>query len=239
VAETSIRILIVDDDPDLLDLLEQALQGEGYEVVTAAAGRPALRLFYQLEPDLVILDIMLPDMSGFELCARIREMADTPVLILSARGQEADVAHGLDVGADDYLSKPFSLAELLARVKAVLRRSGARPRRFVPRYVELGQGVGVDMAKRRVIFAGKPASTLSPTEAKLLEALLAEPDETIHYDDLFARVWGDEPVPEIDRRTRLKTYIHYLRRKIEQDPSNPKYIVTVRGLGYRLQRSEA
>jgi len=227
-------ILIVDDDHELGEMLAVALEDEGYRVALATSGREGLRQFYALKPALVVLDIMMPHLDGWEVCRRIRELSDTPILVLSARVAEDDVTRGLYLGADDYVTKPFHISEFLARVKAVLRRSGEAQDAHTHAVLMVNGHLTIDFQKRRVIVDGRPVSTLSPIELKLLSVLAAHSGEVVPSEVLIERVWGDV---KSRNEGHLKTYIHYLRKKIEKDPKSPKYILTERGLGYRFLRS--
>jgi len=228
-------ILLIDDDRDFTEMLRFALERGGYRVAVAKNGREGLRQFYTLKPSLVVLDIMMPAMDGWQVCGRIRELSETPILLVSARSGEQDVTRGLYLGADDYVTKPFGMVEFLARVKSVLRRSrevAKLPSRSV---VTIDSRLSIDLTKRKIIVNGRPVDTLSPTEMRLLSILVAHAGEVVPYEVLLERVWGGE---KARNEGHLKTYIHYLRKKIEEDAANPRYIVTERGLGYRLRAEE-
>jgi two-component system KDP operon response regulator KdpE len=223
------RILIVDDDQTLLHFLEEFLLKEGYEVVSANRGQEALKLFYSERPDLVVLDVMMPGMDGWEICARIRELADVPILMLTAKTDEADKLRGFRLGVDDYVTKPFSLAELGARVSAILSRSRAQQETQTKTY-RTG-ALQVDLRKREALFRDK-ALELTPTEFRLLAALAGRLGEAVSRETLIGEVWGE------DRQgggSTLRRYIWLLRQKIEDDPGDPQLLVTVRGYGYRLE----
>ena len=227
------KILVVDDEPHMVKLVEANLRAAGYEVVSAVDGRTALAAAERELPDLVILDIMLPGMDGYEVCRRIREYSAVPILMLTARSSEIDLVRGFDVGADDYLEKPFSVNELLVRVRAVLKRS-----KFVQEIIQhppLAVGdLTIDFAKRRVTVRGTEIK-LSPTEYKLLTKLALNADRVILHQDLLRDVWGPEYRTETEY---LRVYIHYLRQKMEDDPANPKRIITHPGAGYMFRTSE-
>ena len=225
-------ILVVDDDRDLTEMLRLALTGEGYRVRIANDGREGLRQFYSSKPDLVVLDLMMPGMDGWLVCERVRELSDAPVLILTARTGESDVTRGLYLGADDYISKPFGMAEFLARVKAILRRSRESQKLPAQSFLTIDGRLSIDLTKRRVVLDGRPAQVLSPIELRLLSVLAAFAGEVVPFEVLLERVWG---VGTPRDSGHLKTYIHYLRRKIEEDPARPRHILTARGLGYRLR----
>jgi two-component system, OmpR family, KDP operon response regulator KdpE len=228
-------VLLIDDDRDLAEMLRIALEDQGYSVTVGNNGRDGLRSFYGNKPDLVILDLMMPTMDGWTVCERIRELAETPILILTARAAEEDVTRGLYLGADDYITKPFGVAELLARVSAVLRRSREVARLPSQSLIAVDGRLSIDLLKRRVILNGKPAEVLSPTELRLLSVLVAHAGEVVPFEVLVERVWGDD---RSKNSGHLKTYVHYLRAKVEEDPSNPRYITTERGLGYRFRSGE-
>ncbi len=227
-------ILLVDDDRDLATMLRLALEHEGLEVLVSSDGKDGLRRFYESEPALVILDIMMPGMDGWTVCERIREMSNTPILIVTARTKDEEIARGLYLGADDYITKPFGIAEFIARVKAVMRRSVEGTTPPMQSLLTVDQRLSIDLAKRRVIIDGKPADNLSPTEQRLLSVLVAHAGEVVDSETLLDRVWGEDTSRDSGH---LKTYIHYLRAKIEADPSRPQYILTERGMGYRFAPS--
>jgi two-component system KDP operon response regulator KdpE len=225
------RVLLVDDDAKLVRLLRESLESEGYEVLSASNGLEGLRELYTGRPDLLVLDIMMPRMDGWETLRRVREMSDVPVIALSARDEESDRLRGFELGADDYVTKPFSLAEFNARIRAVLARAarkdpdGARPPHVVGDLV-------IDFASRRVLKRGEPLQ-LTPTEYRLLATLAENPGRTLAHEQLLERVWGPEYV---DEPGYVKRYVWYLRQKVEDDPGEPQYVETVRGFGYRLAR---
>jgi two-component system, OmpR family, KDP operon response regulator KdpE len=228
------KILIVDDDHDLLEALGLGLQlqWQGVDVLTATDGESALTRFFDETPDVVLLDVGLPHLDGFEVLRRIRQVADTPVLMLTARGEELDKVRGLEIGADDYVTKPFSPLELLARIKAVLRRSElAPPVRVAPSFVV--DDLTVNFESQEVRRGDQPVS-LSATEYRLLYQLVRNAGHVVPRATLLARVWGDDYREQTDY---LKVYISRLRAKIEDDPERPRFILTERGLGYRFTRS--
>lgn len=226
------RILVVDDDPKILKALDQALRQEGYDVSRATDGEEALRLARELKPDLVVLDIMLPKMDGFEVCAQLRGLGTTPVLILSARGEEMDKVVGFNVGADDYLTKPFRLTELVLRVRAILRRTqpvapGApadeRPLRF--------REMEINRAGRAVTIRNKHID-LTPKEFDLLWLLASHPGHVFSRDALLQRVWHSDYVGD---EAALTVCVRRLREKVETDPGHPEYVKTVWGIGYKFE----
>lgn len=226
------HILLVEDNVDLAFGLRATLEFEGYEVDVVSDGRQANDCIVADEPDLVLLDLMLPGLDGYEVLSRLRKTGNrTPVLVLTARGEEADVLTGFDRGADDYVTKPFSTAELLARVRALLRRSGGTPtseRLPVDRFGE----IEVNPASGTVIRDGEPV-TLTPKEFDLLVALLKRRGAVASRAELLREVWAYAN-PDVETRT-VDVHVAELRRKLERDPANPQHIVTVRKKGYRLQ----
>jgi len=224
------RILIVDDEPEIVRGLEDNLRFEGYQTLTARNGADALAVAAREAPDLIVLDLMLPVMSGWDVCRTLRDRGiDVPIIMLTARGEEADRVRGLELGADDYLAKPFSLRELLARVRAVLRRPGPRQKGE-----ELAFGdVRLRSRGRQVFKAGREV-TLTRKEFDLLLYLLAHRGEVITRERLLDEVWGYERFPTT--RT-VDTHVLRLRRKCEADPDRPHWILTVHGQGYRFADS--
>jgi len=226
----SITVLVVDDEPRLADVVRMNLEVEGYRVLTAANGMEALARLTQDLPDLVVLDVMMPEMDGFETLKRIREVSSVPVIMLTVRAEEADRIKGLEIGADDYLTKPYSPRELQTRIKAVLRRAfapvPARRRRIV-----VDEDLTIDFDSREVWVRGGKV-TLRPTEYRLLYHLVNNAGRLMTHDTLLSKVWGHE---YRDESHYLRLYITYLRQKLERDPAHPKYILTERGMGYRFR----
>ncbi len=224
------KILVVDDDASLLELAQYNLEAEEYQVVTAENGIDGLRLMYSERPDLVILDVMMPKLDGYQVCQRVREMSDVPIIMLTARGREEDIIKGLDLGADDYLTKPFRVGELLARVRATLRR--ARTESFLSEEVTYSDNyLFVDLASRRVMVDGELVK-LTPTEYKLLAILIRNKGRVVEFRQLLENVWGFEYVDEVDY---LRVYIWHLRRKIEPTPKDPCYLLNELNVGYRFE----
>ncbi len=225
-------ILSADDDPHLLRLVARNLELEGYAVLTASDGEGALHLIEEQQPDLVLLDVMMPRLDGFSVCTRVREFSAVPIILLTARGQDQDKVRGLDLGADDYLTKPFSIDELLARVRAVLRRaqfsSGERTSGL--RSIITVGDLTIDDSQRTVTRAGRELA-LTPTEYHLLAYLAQNVGRVVTQDLLLERVWGAEYVGESHM---LQVNINRLRRKLEDDPAHPRYIRTKVGIGYLL-----
>jgi DNA-binding response OmpR family regulator len=221
------KILLVDDEPTLLDTLAYNLRGSGYHVMTASDGAAALEQARLHSPDLIILDLMLPEIDGLTVCRSLRAVADTPILVLTARTGELDKIIGLESGADDYMTKPFSLGELQARIRALLRRAG--PRRQGD---EISSGnLTLNMVSRKAFLDGQELS-LSPKEFALLAELMRHQGAVLSRDLLLTRVWGYDFFG--DSRT-VDVHVRWLREKIEADPSSPDRILTVRGIGYRFE----
>lgn len=221
------KILIVDDEPNLLETLALNLRATGYEVVTAPDGVQALEMARAEAPDLVILDLMLPELDGLTVCRSLRQVSDTPILILTARTGELDKIIGLESGADDYLTKPFSLGELQARIRALLRRAG--PRRISDEI--RSNNLMLNLVSRRA-YLNERELVLSPKEFSLLAELLRHQGAVLSRDLLLTRVWGYDYYG--DSRT-VDVHIRWLREKIEENPSQPARITTVRGIGYRFE----
>lgn len=223
------KILVVDDEPRVVRLVSEVLKAVGYEVLAATSGQPAIEMVALEQPDLVLLDILLPDgLDGYDVCSRIREFSRVPVIMLTAKAVESDLLHGFDVGCDDYLTKPFSAKELIARVKAVLRRSW-HPEEMTTASLVCGD-MEINFAQRSVKVHGNAVS-LTRTEYELLRQLALNANRVVLHHDLLTAVWGPEYRDDIDY---LRAYIRYLRRKLEQDPSDPQRIVTSPGVGYML-----
>jgi DNA-binding response OmpR family regulator len=224
------RVLIVDDDPPSLKMTAFLLAEEGYDVATADNGLDALRLVEQQAPDLVILDVMMPGLDGLQVTQRIRRTMSLPIIILSAKGETVDRVQGLDVGADDYLAKPFEPAELLARVRSVLRRSDAFS--FGDPQVSLAAGgLLIDPITNMVHLPDGVKTELTPLEFRLLHCLMRNPGRTLTHDQIISHVWGYD---YDGYANQIAVYVRRLRVKIEADPDNPKYVQTVRGLGYKF-----
>ncbi len=227
------RILLVDDETLITDSLTYSLKREGFQVEAVADGNSALQVAREIEPDLIVLDLMLPDISGFEVCRRLRTFTTAPVIMLTARSEEIDRVLGLEVGADDYLAKPFSFRELLARINALLRRvaldiQASTPQ--APATVLTMRDLSLDMEARRVLKNEKDVQ-LSGREFDLLQVLMKNAGRAMSRDDLIGLVWGTDWSG--DPRT-LDVHVRWLRTKIEDDPANPEFIQTVRGFGYRF-----
>ncbi len=227
------KVLVVDDDPALLPLIEYTFAREGYEVLTACDGKEALKEFFAHKPDLVILDIMMPRMDGWETCRRIREVSDVPILMLTARGQDEDIVRGLEYGADDYLTKPFSIKVLLAHARAVLRRAALPPVEYAEPTTYADDFLTIDLKERRVTVGGEPVK-LTPTEYRLLAYLVQNAGQVLTFTQILQNVWGWEYQDDLDY---VRVYVWHLRQKLEQDPKNPRYIQTELGVGYRFEKA--
>lgn len=225
-------VLLVDDDPQLIRLVRANLDSVGYRVLVAGDSVSALKAADLGMPDLIILDIMLPDMDGYEVCRRIREFSTVPIIMLTAKVEDVDKIKGLKVGADDYLTKPFNMDELLARIEAVLRRTKYPEDVKAPPVFTCGE-ITVDFLQRRVSVRGKEVP-LTLIEYKLLAQLVNNADRIMLHRELLTKVWGTEYQDEVDY---LRAYIRHLRQKIEQDPHQPKYILSKLGIGYLFSRS--
>ncbi len=228
--QRDMTILVVDDEPRIRDLVRMNLEIEHYTVIEASNGIEALDQLRENLPDLVMLDVMMPEMDGFETLRAIREVSTVPVVMLTVRQNEQDRIHGLDLGADDYLAKPFSPRELLSRIRALLRRSlMAPPSRKTEIVVD--QDLKIDFSRHEVIVRGQKV-VLRPTEYRLLYHLVSNAGRLLTHETLLSKVWGRE---YRDEAHYLRLYITYLRQKIEKDPAHPKYILTERGAGYRFK----
>jgi DNA-binding response OmpR family regulator len=225
-------ILVVDDEPTLRETLVDALEADGFRVVSAADGREALTRFRADRPDLILLDLMLPELSGIEVCRIIRAESGVPIVMLTAKDSELDKVVGLELGADDYVTKPFSLRELTARIRALFRRSEqAAGGEVPPAAIEIG-GVQVDLAGHRLLRDGE-VLPVKPKAFELLAFLVRHPGQVFTRDQLLERVWGYDYAGET--RT-VDVHIHWLRSQLEGDPSAPQFIHTVRGVGYVFRR---
>ena len=225
-------ILLIDDDPMILQLLKHFLENEGYYVSTADRGADGVEIVNTLPPDLVILDLVMPGMDGFETCRRLRELGVQTILVISSRRDERSVIRALDLGADAYLYKPFELSVLLAKIRTLLRRAGQQ----VPSECKIYNDgrLLIDLDKRRVEVDGETVQ-LTATEFRLLAILLNNVGRVVSHEELIQQVWGTEKSSGL---TSLKLYIHYLRRKIEERPKKPYYLLAEWGIGYRLREPE-
>jgi DNA-binding response OmpR family regulator len=239
MAERPTRILLVDDEQSILTLLSYPLRQDGYEVVRASSGSEALERFAELEFDLVVLDVMMPAMDGLEVCRRMRASSTVPIIMLTAKTEEIDKVLGLELGADDYITKPFSIREFRSRVKAALRRSAMRPVSSASNGdddhepIEAG-ALRVDFEKRAVRMYGESVPTTF-VEFEILALLARHPGRVFSREALLERIWGDSAYR--DPRT-IDVHIRHLREKLEQDAKEPEYIFTVRGVGYRFRDND-
>ncbi|MBU2535548.1 MAG: response regulator transcription factor [Chloroflexi bacterium] len=223
------RILIVDDEVSILKFLRSNLEDRGYAVISASNGEEALNTIEMELPDLIVLDVMMPKMDGFEVCRRLREWSQIPIIMLSARGDEKDKVKCLDLGADDYIVKPFGANELMARVSAVLRRTKTADMSPVRSSIASGD-LAINFAKRQITRAGTEVK-LTPTEYALLQELAVNSGKVLTHTHLLNKVWGPE---YRDEREYLHVFVRRLRSKLEPNPDNPTYILTVSGVGYQF-----
>jgi two-component system KDP operon response regulator KdpE len=223
------RVLVIDDDPEVLRLMERIFAQAHAQVTTAISGQEGLHRLYQVKPDLIILDIMMPIMDGWRVCRQVREVSNVPIIMLTALGQDQDMIHGLDCGADDYLIKPVRPEVLLARARAVLRRSvsyfNGRVKIYHDGYLL------IDLEQRRVQAEGRPVK-LSATEYKLLAYMVQHTDRVLTFDQILDHVWGEECR---DRVEYVHVYMSRVRRKLEPDPDHPQYLLSEHGVGYTFQ----
>jgi len=215
------RILVIEDESDILEILRSFLTSQGYEVITTTSGTEGLRQFTEVEPDLVLLDVILPGKNGWEVLKEIRTQSDIPVIMLTALGRVDDKVKGLSQGADDYIQKPFDLEEMKARIEAVLRRYKTQLKRV---------GLSIDDARKQVWVRGKTIS-LSPKEYSLLKLLSSKPGKVFSGEEILAHLW---PKSTYATSQDVQKYAYLLRKKLEEDPAHPKIVLTVRGFGYRL-----
>ncbi len=232
--EGSPRILLVDDEPAVQTLLTYPLRKDGYEVVSATDGRQALDRFAEHRFDLVVLDLMLPKLDGIEVCRRIRSRSQVPIIMLTAKDDEIDKILGLEMGADDYITKPFSVREFRSRIRAALRRAEMGGAHAGSEPIVAGE-LEIDLERRTIRVRGEPA-TLTYVEFEVLTALAGSPGRVFTRELLLNRLWGDSKYR--DPRT-IDVHIRHLREKLEQDPRQPEYLFTVRGVGYRFRDGEA
>jgi len=224
------RILIVDDDPVIRKFVRANLEVRDYQTLMAVDGAEALEIIEREQPDLLILDIMMPGIDGFEVCRRLREWSQIPIIMLSARGDEGDKVKCLELGADDYITKPFGASELVARVRAVLRRTKAA--RVIPTQPSFTSGdIKINFVERRVTVAEREVK-LTPTEYNLLQELVLNVNKVLTHSMLLGKVWGPEYGGE---REYLRVFIGRLRRQLEPKPENPKYIISIPGVGYQFK----
>jgi DNA-binding response OmpR family regulator len=221
------KVLVIDDEPGLLTLVQVGLAQEGFQVLAASNGKDGLRMAYDNRPDVILLDIMMPEMDGFDVCQRLRHVCDTPILMLTAKSDRQDIIKGLTLGADDYITKPFNLDELRARIHTILRRTGPKMGNSWRSVYDDGY-LRVDLTEGTVWRDGEEIH-LAPTESRLLMYLVSQKGRTVPQEELLTSVWGPQCATESGY---LSVYVRYLRRKIEDDPSKPRYVRTRWGVGY-------
>lgn len=226
---TRYKILAVDDEQRMVRFIQLNLEQDGFQVITAYNGKEALEQVRTQLPDLILLDIMMPDINGYEVLKKIREVNNVPVIMLTAKGEEDDRIQGLELGADDYITKPFSPRELVSRIRAVLRRTKSFQEDQVD-LVKVDDRLKIDFSRREVWVDGEIVD-LRPTEYRLLYHLVQNAGWVNTHEQLLSKVWGFEYQ---DEPHYVRLYVNYLRKKLEEDPSNPKYILTERGVGYRF-----
>lgn len=229
------KILIIDDDQVFLSFVEQAFTSQGYEVFKASNGREALRLFFDEKPVLVLLDVVMPGMDGWQTCQRIREISDVPIMMLTGEQKsEEDIVRGLDHGADEYLLKPVGTKELVSRVRAILRRAELPSSADTNKEITYSDAfLTVNVAERKILVNGEPVR-LTPTEFKLFAVLLENAGRILSHRQLLENVWGWEYIDDIDH---VRIYAWHLRQKIEPNPAKPRYIMTEPGVGYYFQKA--
>jgi len=223
------RVLVVDDEERMVRFIRMNLEHDGFQVSEAFNGKQAIQRLRDVNPDLILLDVMMPDLDGFDVLEMIREISSVPVIMLTAKGEEDDRVRGLELGADDYVSKPFSPRELVSRVKAVLRRTEAASG-SMHGLLEIDDRLKIDFDRREIWLEGKLVK-LRPTEYRLLYHLVQNAGWVVSHDQLLQKVWGYE---YRDEPHYVRLYINYLRQKLEKEPASPRYILTERGVGYRF-----
>lgn len=226
--------LIVDDESNILRFVRANLRASGYDVASAMTGTDALRQFSAVNPNVVVLDIMLPEIDGLEVCRRLRNISDVPIIMITARDDIQDAVEGLNAGADDYITKPFAVEELLARINAVMRRVKSTVVQTPSDKIRVGDLL-IDLSQRQVVIDGQTAH-LTPTEFKLLTYLATNVDKVVPHEELLVSIWGNEYK---DCTHYLRVSVGRLRQKIEADPGNPEYIVTCSGVGYMIRNMKA
>ena len=231
---TQEMVLVIDDDQTLVNLGANALEQEGYDVLAAFDGQNGLREMYEHRPDLIILDINMPTMDGWTVCQRVREVSNVPIVMLTARDEPEEIVQGLDLGADDYIVKPFQMNVLMARVRANLRRAATEPTVIRNDLVYNDDYLSVNLEEHRVTVDGE-AIRLTPTEFNLLGYLVDAAPRIVPYRELLEQIWGFEYIDDIDY---LRVYIWHLRRKLEPNPKDPIYIINELGLGYRFEKQD-
>jgi len=226
------KILVIDDDTEFLELTRVWLQNAAFDVFVAADGIQGLKNLYTIRPNLVLLDVNMPEIDGWEVCRRIRYMCDTPVLMVTVNGQKADLLRGFGLGADDYLVKPVHFKEVVARIRAILKRVNLSEGDYLPESFHNGE-IEVNWKNHQVRIRGQQVK-LTPTEFKLLSCLIKSRNLVVTHDQILEKIWGYDYICD---KSFVKLYVRYLRKKIEKDPGNPRYILTERGIGYRFSVS--
>jgi two-component system KDP operon response regulator KdpE len=229
---TQSTVLIIDDDPTVVQLVSGVLRQNNFAVLSAPDGPQGLRAMYEHHPDLIILDINMPTMDGWTVCQRIREVSNVPVVMMTAQDSPDEIIRGLDLGADEYVIKPFDINVLMARVRATLRRASTEPTAFKKDIVYSDDYLTINLEERRVMVEGQTIR-LTPTEFNLLAYLADNAPRVISYRELLEQIWGFEYIDDIDY---LRVYIWHLRRKLEVDPKDPVYIINELGVGYRFEK---
>lgn len=224
------RVLVIDDQSEALEMLRIMLTIEGFDVVLAADALSGLRAAYQTRPDAILLDVMMPEVDGFEACRRLREMTDVPIIFVTAKGTIEDIVHGLSLGADDYMVKPYRRSELVSRLMACMRRAGENNNETGD-YLFSADSVMLDCGRRELVI-GRRKIYLTPKEFEVLRLLIRHTGKVLSTDAIITRIWGAECIGDPDL---VKQYIHRLRQKIESDPDSPRYLQTVRGGGYYFE----
>ncbi len=225
-------VLVIDDDPVAITLVSEALRHDNYRPISASDGAQGLRTMYEQHPDLILLDINMPAMDGWTVCQRIREVSNIPIIMVTGQDAPEEITKGLDMGADDYVTKPYELSVLLARVRATLRRAAAAPTIFKKDVVYSDSHLTINLEERRVLVKGEQVR-LTPTEFNLLAHLVEHAPRIIAYRELLEKVWGFEYIDDIDY---LRVYIWHLRRKLEPNTKEPSYIINELGVGYRFEK---
>lgn len=227
------KILIIDDDNMMRDLIRVNLEQLGYEIVTAGSGHEAILIVKDFKPDLILLDIMMPEMDGYEVCNILKQKTEAPILFLTAKSQTQDLVRGFEVGADDYVKKPFSLRELEARIQALIKRASLKKQGT--EITQFNDGIlKIDLETRHVYKNGRMVH-LTPTEFRLLGALVRKMGKVMAHEELLREAWGEA---YLDATASLSLYVRYLREKIEDDPGNPKYLMNKWGVGYWFSKGE-
>jgi two-component system KDP operon response regulator KdpE len=232
MTSSTTTVLVIEDDPSTAQMVAEALEHDNHIVGVARDGQAGLREMYALQPNLIILDINMPLMDGWTVCQRIREVSNIPIIMLTAQDAPEEIIKGLDMGADDYIVKPFEMKVLLARVRANLRRAASEPTLFKRDILYSDDYLTVNLEEHRVTVEGEPVR-LTPTEFNLIALLVDSAPRIVPYRDLLEQVWGFEYIDDIDY---LRVYIWHLRRKLEPDPKEPTYIINELGVGYRFEK---